>query len=281
MLTSETLVICDVSNLAHRAKHSHKGMFSPAGEPCGVFAGILQECRKLERLFDTNTLAFCFDSKHLLRKTLHPGYKGAREAKKQEESDEDKEARFAMYTQVKELNRLLPLMGCKNVFGVKGYEADDLISSLAASSQFGRAIIVSSDEDLYQCLGPSISQYKPVTQQLYTVDMLMEEYGLMPCQWPSAKAWAGDDGDSIPGIKGVGTKTAAKWILGKASEKQKALFEQNLALYNQNIQLVKLPFPGTPKLQAIPQEAPIDWSLLEEKIGISTAMPPGLRKTGV
>ena len=111
--------------------------------------------------------------------------------------------------------------------------------------------------------------------------MLMEEYGLMPCQFWAAKAWAGDDGDSVPGIPKVGLKTAAKWILGKASEKQKAVFEANLDLYLRNRELVKLPFPGTPKLVAQPQETPIDWSLLEEKIGISTAMPPGIRKSGV
>lgn len=244
--------------------------------------GIMQECKKLQDMFDTNTLAFCFDSRYLIRQTLLPGYKGAREAKKQEESDEDKETRQFMYQQVKTLSRLLPAMGCKNVYGVKNYEADDLISSLAENSRgFRKIVIVSSDEDLHQCLGPDIAQYKPVTKVLYTADMLMEEYGLMPCQFWAAKAWAGDDGDSVPGLPKVGLKTAAKWILGKASEKQKAVFEANLELYLRNRELVKLPFKGTPKLVAVPQESPIDWSLLEEKIGISTAMPPGIRKPGV
>jgi 5'-3' exonuclease len=246
----------------------------------GVLYGFYRDCLHLEQLFNTHTLAFCFDSRWQTgRRAIYPGYKGEREAKKLEESPEARDMRESMYVQVRQFYDLLGVMGCVNRFGVKGFEGDDLIASIIqnTSTSFDEVVICSGDEDLYQCLGPNVRQYKPISKKTYTDADLMAEYGLLPGQWASVKAWAGCSSDSIPGLKGVAEKTAAKWLLGKASEKQKALFEANLDVYSRNIQLVKLPLVGCPKLVAVEQLEPINWQPLAEKIGTVHSLPRGMK----
>lgn len=284
-MPTKVLILLDVPNLMHRAHWAHGDMHN-GDQYTGCLYGIMRDCRLYQELYPDATLAFCFDSKHKTgRQALYPDYKANRQLLREAEDEEAREKRFSMYEQTKQLWSLLPQMGVINRFGCKGLEGDDIIASLVQNtpSFYDKCVMVSSDQDLYQLLdkNKNVVLFKPIKKQEYTEDMLMGEYGVMPCAWASCKAWSGCTSDNIEGLKGVAEKTACKWILGKASEKQKALFEANLALYNRNIQLVKLPFPGTPKLVAQPQESPIDWSLLEEKIGISTAMPPGIRKSGV
>lgn len=275
-----TLLLLDVANLMHRSLWAH-GDLHDGEQFTGCLFGILRDCLAFQETFSDATFAFAFDSKHKTgRQAILPGYKSARQEKQEMEDDEAKEKRFSMYEQTKQLWSLLPQMGAVNRLGVKGFEADDLIASVVqnTSTSFELAVIVSGDEDLYQLLDAGrVVQYKPISKKVYTAEMLMDEYGLQPCQWAAVKAWAGCASDSVPGLKGVAEKSAAKWLLGKASEKHKALFEANLEMYNRNIQLVKLPFAGCPKLVAKPQETPINWEILAEKIGMPTLPPRGIR----
>lgn len=276
---SKTALLLDVSNLAHRASHAHGGLMYN-DEHTGVLFGIRRDALFLEQEFGTNTLAFCFDSKHKdLRKAILPSYKCGREELKANEDMEAQELRQAMYRQVKQLYDLLGEMGCANRWGVKGYEGDDIIASLVLNSPaFDRLIIVSTDKDLWQLLdGERVVQFNPISKKITRASDLVAEYGIMPSQWASAKAWAGDAGDSVPGLKGVAEKTAAKWLLGQLPEKKKALFEANLEMYNRNIQLVKVPFAGCPRLTLVDQEHPMDWSIVAEKIGMDDSLPAGIR----
>ena len=273
-MSDPTLVI-DVSNLAYRALFSTSGMYYD-GQPTGVLYGLLVTCRDLERRFGTTKFAFCFDTRNSRRSALCPEYKAHRAKAREEEDEERKQARLDMYFQVQQFRELLPTWGANNVFREDGFEADDLIASIVRSNPKERIIIVSSDEDLWQLLeGDRVKVYRPTPKTLYTEADLLADYGVAPCQWASVKAWAGDVSDNIVGVRGVGIKTAAKFISGKLSKPEKLTDHVNV--YNMNIQLTRLPFPKTPACWLSETTMPINWQALGEYIGSNDIDIPGVR----
>ncbi len=95
----------------------------------------------------------------------------------------------------------------------QGCEADDCIASLAARFSAQRSVvIVGADKDLRQCLKPNVFLWDPALKEekLVSLKSFEEESGLTPAQWPDMQALLGDSSDNIPGIPGVGPKTAAK-----------------------------------------------------------------------
>jgi DNA polymerase I len=102
---------------------------------------------------------------------------------------------------------------------VPGYEADDVIATLAveAQAQDMNVLIVSGDRDVFQLITDNVSVLKTgrgVSETTrFTPEVLMETYGLTPAQYPDYAAIRGDLSDNLPNIPGVGEKTAAKWIM--------------------------------------------------------------------
>lgn len=91
-------------------------------------------------------------------------------------------------------------------------EADDLIASLAASQHRRRPVIImSSDRDFYQLIGPGVSV---LGRRLITSSTVIETYGVSPAQWADFRALTGDPADGIPGVRGIGGKTAAELLSG-------------------------------------------------------------------
>ena len=269
-------LVIDVSNLGYRAMHT-TGYLEYEGRPTGTLFGIYTTCRALQQRFLTENFVFCFDSRYPRRKVLYPQYKN-KEKKDGELEDPMKTAdRLSMYQQLKELWYLLTQeMQVPNVFGATGMEADDLIASVVRSNPDEEFVVVSSDEDLYQLLSPTVVQYKPITKVVYDERLFGKEYpGLMPSQWASVKAWAGCTSDNIKGLPGIGEKRASQFLLGKFSKPER--FTDNLDVYNRNIRLTKLPFEGTPALKLTPQAGPLDWSPLLRWIGSAEALIPGVR----
>lgn len=273
----DKVVLIDVSNLAYRAMYTTGGL-AYAGRPTGVLFGIWKTCLGLQKLFETNNLIFCFDSQTSLRSQLYPPYKQARKRQRDAYEDEEKrEMRMQMYDQIATLRSMSVELGIENSFRCDGYEADDLIASVinGLPRSVQKAYIVSSDEDLWQLLeGTRIVCYKPTTKTYYKESHMLRDYGIYPCQWASAKAWAGCPSDNIEGLPKVGMKTAAKFLLGKCKSPKQ--FTDHIDIYNRNIDLTRLPFAGTPRLSLIPQEAPIKWNVLADYIG-ADAIPRGMR----
>jgi len=137
-------------------------------------------------------------------------------------------------------------------------EADDLMSILAGilSKKF-EVILVSTDKDLLQCISMNISVYNPFKKKLFTYENCLETIGLTAEQYLFARALMGDKSDSIPGIRGVGEKTAFEIIkvlripnleflrqFITTSEKKKKVFdhiERESAIIERNLQLMRLP----------------------------------------
>jgi DNA polymerase I len=242
----KTWLLYDVSYLAWRAAHS-TGELSYKGSGTGVIYGILREIINLRDLHDTDRMVFCFDHKrkYLKRKELYPGYKAKRDNNRIDEE---------LYKQVhRQLNvlrtQVLPDLGFQNILYEKGYEADDLIASVAENLQQGhKSIIVARDADYYQLLGPRCIIWNPNTRKAVTAASFEETYGVCPSQWADVKAIAGCSSDDVKGVRGIGDKTAAAFLCGKlkAGSVKHVLIVRNDKVWKRNLPLVKLPFAGTP-----------------------------------
>ncbi|MGB3012807.1 MAG: DNA polymerase I [Mycobacterium sp.] len=100
-----------------------------------------------------------------------------------------------------------------------GFEADDIIATLATQGEAAgyRVLVVTGDRDALQLVNADVTVLYPIkgvsTLMRYTPDAVVEKYGLTPAQYPDFAALRGDPSDNLPGIPGVGEKTAAKWIV--------------------------------------------------------------------
>lgn len=239
-------LILDCNYLCHRAFHA-MGQLSHGDVPTGVLFGFLRDMLTLQDDHNTDRVIFCFDGMQSLRRGVYPEYKLKRSTKKRE--PQEAEAYKGMRRQVRALCEThLHEIGYRNVFCQEGYEADDLIASLCVDRQIGdNYIIVSADKDLYQLLhGRAVICWNPQTRRVMTEDKLMIEFGVSPLMWADVKAIAGCETDEIKGIKGVGEKTAAKFITGALSSDSLAFaaIVKGNKIWKRNLHLVKLPYPG-------------------------------------
>jgi len=218
------------------------------GAPTGVLFGVLRDIETFREQFGATHCVFAFDSPSSvsLRRGLDPEYKGNR--RKKERTDEEMDDWIVFKEQVVALRkRHLPTMGYRNIFWVRGYEADDIIAWYAEDGRIeSEIVIISSDKDLYQCLREGVVQYRPIVKEVVDRASFYREWQIDPIQWPSVKSLAGDVGDNVIGIRGIGEKTAAQWMRGvlKSGTKKHQDILDNLDIHNRNLPLVQLPFPG-------------------------------------
>jgi DNA polymerase I len=284
-----TWLILDVNYLGWRALHAIKGL-SHGGDPTGVTYGIFRDVLKLQDEHATRDLVFCFDYGPLLRKKLLPSYKEKRHSK--EWIPQQLEAIKGMKKQIALLRTsYLKKIGYRNVFFEEGYEADDIIASVVYNMHSDdRAIVVSADKDLYQLLDEKgrVMLWNPTTKEFHDSDTLKEKvFGLAPekewekstvvlkSDWPMVKAVAGCLTDEIPGVKGVGEKTAIKYLLNPGKVRPDllgAIADWVVSKeMERNLKLVKLPFDGCPKYKLQPDEVdPEKWRKLCDRLGMQS-----------
>ena len=244
---SNKWLILDCNFLCHRLKHAMGGL-SFEGGPTGIIYGFLKSIPMYQEMFDTPHIIFCWDSKSSKRSKIFPKYKANRLIRKREMSDEEIDFENDFRYQMKMLRlKYLPMIGFQNIFCQKGYEADDLIASLCLSiSEKSNIVIITSDQDLYQCLATNIFIYDPNKRKRMTLQGLYKQYGVRPHEWKMMKAIAGCSTDNVPGVKGIGEKTALKYLIEGLSDTTKAFqrinSEQGWKIYKRNLKLVSLPF---------------------------------------
>jgi DNA polymerase-1 len=274
------LLIIDTTYLCHRAWHTTGDlMFEEKGT--GAIYGVLRDIVTLQDTFHTARCIFCFDHGMSKRFKLLPGYKSTRRLGRDMESDEEQQARVDFQRQITALkSRHLPDMGFQNVFSVPGFEADDLIAAIAATlPDTEHGIIVGTDHDLYQCLKDNVSIWNPNKKMIYDKSAFISEWGIQPEQWASVKAYAGCKSDDIPGIRGIGETTAAKFLRGELSTNTKAYHAimNGKLLHDENLKLTKLPFPKTPVLEILPDDVTTEkWEQVVISLGMESLIqtPP-------
>lgn len=266
-----TTLLLDAPYLAYRSFYTTGGL-SFNGDSTGVTFGFLRALLDLQDRFQTEKVVFCFDDPPYKRKEIYPQYKF-----KEERPEKEEIAIQGVRWEIGELkyNHLREL-GYKNILFAGGYEADDCLASLVQgrdrvhSRTRQQYIVVSADHDLYQLLRPNVQLYNPAAKRLYTADDLYRDFGITPEQWAQTKALAGCTSDNIQGIPGVGEITASRFLGGRLAEKSLvyAKILAHEAVWQRNLKLTKLPFPGTPDFKLkVDRVTKRKWRALCKKLG--------------
>jgi DNA polymerase-1 len=239
-------LLVDLSYLAWRSHYTTGGL-QHDGINTGISFGVLRDLEYLADLHSANrVIVACDGGGGGKRVEICPTYKKSRG----EEfcTPVEIEERRQFYEELARLQRdILPQAGYKNILRVPGYEGDDIIAKIAQDIPLDvEAVIISADGDLLQCLDDRVILYNPTKKKAITSKAFREKWGIAPHQWSSVKAWAGCGTDDIEGVKGVGEITAVKWLKGLIKEGTDTYdkFNNNFDVFNRNMPLVRLPFPG-------------------------------------
>lgn len=247
-------VIIDASALGHQARFA-TGDLEHQSQATGVIYGFLRQVLTLADTFQTSDFIFCWDGKNYLRREIYPEYKKSRsKTLMTEQEKQDYEIAMKQFEQL--YWDILPAMGFRNNFRVDRYEADDTIAYIVKEYD-GNFVVVSSDGDLYQLLD-YCKMYLQKKKKFYTKQDFMDEYGIEPSRWAEAKAIAGCSTDNVEGVKGVGEKTAAKYLIGALKETSQAYFKIREGSWEgiipRNRRLVTLPMEGFPGVELTTDE---------------------------
>jgi 5'-3' exonuclease len=210
---STRVLLVDLSNIAWRAVCSH-AVLSHDGEQTGGVYGFLQIICKLVNVHRITRIIVCDDARPYYREQVFPAYKSGRGPVVVNTDKVDMRGPVSKGKQ--QIAELLDFFGVK-VKSVKGFEADDLIAR-ASLSIVHRIFIASNDSDLYQCLSVPRKVVMCRKDAVYTSKDFVAEYGLLPIKWPRVLALCGSH-NGVPGIAGVGPKTAAKLVAQNASDR--------------------------------------------------------------
>lgn len=206
---TERILLLDGHSMAYRAFFALPvGNFSTTtGQPTNAVYGFTSMLINVLRDEAPTHVVVAFDvSRKTFRTEKFPEYKATRSASPPE-----------FKGQVELIREVLTAMGIVSV-AVEGFEADDIIATLTrqATETDVPVSIVTGDRDAFQLVSPDVTVLYPVkgVSELarMTPEAVEEKYGLTPTQYPDFAALRGDPSDNLPGVPGVGEKTAIKWI---------------------------------------------------------------------
>ncbi|MEQ9643160.1 MAG: DNA polymerase I [Alphaproteobacteria bacterium] len=226
------LYLVDGAGYIFRAYHALPPMTRPDGTPVNAVMGF---CAMLERLLlelegpdKPSHLAVIFDAGHItFRNAISVDYKANRPP-----PPEDLVPQFAL---VKDASRAFNLPTIE----LDGFEADDIIATYATQARAVglKVTIVSSDKDLMQLVGDGVDMLDPMKQRRIGPEEVRERFGVGPDKVIDVQSLAGDSVDNVPGVPGIGVKTAAQLIgeygdldalLARAAEIKQPKRRQNL-----------------------------------------------------
>ncbi|MFX4232731.1 DNA polymerase I [Aliarcobacter butzleri] len=201
----KTITIIDTFGFLFRSYFALPPLKSRDGFPTGLLTGFINFISNIGKDFETDYIVFALDAKgETFRNKLYSQYKAQRP-----EAPED------LLTQLPIAISWIEKMGFKTAIRT-GYEADDMVASIANDAkQKGLEVrIVSHDKDLYQLIDDANSVYlfDPTKKVIINEEKCIEKYGVKPSQFTDYQSLLGDTADNIPGVKGVGAKTAESLI---------------------------------------------------------------------
>ncbi len=296
---AERILLIDASSLIYPAFHVMGELKTSTGFPTGAIYGYARTVLMLLREYPSQYVAVAFDSRGPThRHEKFSEYKAHRPAMD--------EALAAQIPKIKELTDALRL----KKFEVPGYEADDIIAALVplAAAQGLDVLIVSGDKDLLQLVGDGVRVLKPgrdVTRDLKILDSAgVQQYlGVRPDQVLDFLALVGDSVDNVPGVPGIGEKTAQKLLSQfpsleallenldkvepkKLSEKLKA-FQEQARLSRELVKLNPPPLdvsleecraqpPDLERLRALLEE--LEFRSLLQELALAPTVPPPVQR---
>ena len=203
MASRKLLHVVDGQSYIYRAYHTIRSLTTSSGEPTNAVYGFTQMLQKLLETERPEYLALTFDAGGKnFRNELFPEYKAHRKP-----PPDDLPGQIDRIYEVVRTFRIA-------TFAIQGFEADDLIATL---TRFGLehdcdVKLITSDKDLMQLVSDRVSGWDPMFEQRYRPKNVEEKHGVPPSKMGALLALMGDASDNIPGVRGVGAKTAAKLI---------------------------------------------------------------------
>ena len=203
------LMILDGNSIVNRAFYGVRPLTAPDGTPTNAIYGFIAILRRLLDEVRPDALCVAFDLKApTFRHKAYDGYKAQRRPMPEE-----------LAAQMPLLKDVLDAMGIKR-YELAGYEADDILGTAAAvcESKGWRCTVVTGDKDSLQLITPGTTVCNVRTAKgqtdtiMYTPELFESEYGFPPEKLVDLKALMGDSSDNIPGVPGVGEKTALELI---------------------------------------------------------------------
>ncbi len=272
-MQKDTFLIVDGNSLMHRAYHA-----LPLMDADGIYTnaiyGFLNMLLKVIREEDVRYIAVCFDEHGpTFRHTAYPDYKAGRSATPEE-----------LRQQFRTIRELLTDIGIR-WYTMLGWEADDLLGtlSLRAGSDGVRPLLLTGDRDALQLVDGTTELMftrKGISETiLFTPARVHEEYGFAPEQVTDWKGLAGDSSDNIPGIPGVGDKTAVKLLqkygtlenILANTDKEKGKLRERLETWPDQAKMCK-------ELATIRRDAPVDFRLADCALPDLHSAIPALKK---
>jgi len=197
------LILVDGSGYIFRAFHALPPMTNPAGVPVNAVFGFTNLLAQFLTRHAGSHIAVVFDAaRRNFRNDIYPDYKAHRP-----DPPPELVPQFALIREATEALGVVPVE-------CEGYEADDLIAAYARAftAEGGRVTIVSSDKDLMQLVRPGVQLLDPIKQKPIREAEVIERFGVPPEKVVDVQALAGDATDNVPGVPGIGIKTAAQLI---------------------------------------------------------------------
>jgi len=202
---SRPLLLVDGSSYLYRAFHvpNLQRLTNSSGEPTGAVYGVINMLRSLIEQYRPECMAVVFDARgKTFRHEMYEHYKANRPSMPDE-----------LASQVAPLHALVRAMGLP-LLQVEGVEADDVIGTLAgrAAAQGLETVISTGDKDMAQLVDAHVTLVNTMSGTTLDVAGVEEKFGVPPERIIDYLALTGDSSDNIPGIPGVGPKTAARWL---------------------------------------------------------------------
>lgn len=249
------LHLIDGHSLTFKAYYAIRGLTGPGGMPIGAVFGFVRMLLKFLDEFKPTHLAVVFDTgKPTFRHELYDQYKANREAAPPDFED-----------QMRWIGRLLDAMGLA-VFRVGGFEADDVMATLSTrvAAEGCQAAILTADKDMLQLVEDSIVVLRPGLDEIRRCDAaaVVDLLGVRPEHVADWLALVGDASDNIPGVPGIGKKTAAQLIetygsleaiLAAAGSIAKPKLRESLLANAERARLAL-------RLATLRKDVPLDWS---------------------
>lgn len=254
-IAKNPLVLVDGSSYLYRAFHAFPPLTNKQGEPTGAMYGVLNMLKSLIAQVEPSHIAVVFDAKgKTFRDELFEQYKSHRPPMPDE-----------LRSQIQPLHAMIKALGIP-LLSIEGVEADDVIGTLAVqASQAGKHVLISTgDKDMAQLVNDHIMLINTMNNTLLDREGVIEKYGIPPELIIDYLALLGDSSDNIPGVKGVGEKTAIALLQGIGSMQ---------AIYATLDKVAELSFRGAktfaPKLEAEKETADLSYLLATIKTDVA------------
>ncbi|MDX3775513.1 DNA polymerase I [Chromatiaceae bacterium AAb-1] len=207
-IPTNPLILVDGSSYLFRAYHSPPHLTNSKGEATGAVYGVVNMLKSLLKQYSPSQMAVVFDAKGpTFRNEMYAEYKAHRPPMPDD-----------LRSQIAPLHKIIEAMGLP-LLCVSGVEADDVIGTLARqASQAGRHTLISTgDKDMAQLVDQHVTLINTMTSTLLDPEGVVEKFGVTPELVIDYLALMGDKVDNIPGLPGVGEKTAAALLQGLGS----------------------------------------------------------------